>query len=501
MKYLLAGILTVLTFSLQAQKNSFLDPSFWKNNPDLATVKAEMEKGSNPSELNRTSFDAVVYAINAQASTEVIKFLIDQKGNDANKLTHDARTYIFWASARGNADVVEYLLSKGAKVNIMDSHSATPISFAASGGQQNTKVYDALIKAGADVKQKNEEGANLLLMAIASDKDFALTNYFISKGLSLKDVDAAGNTAFNYVAKTGNIQLMKTLVEKGVKYNNNAIVMAAQGTRSATNGIEVYQYLESLNLTPAAVNKNGENALHHLARKPNQQTVINYFISKGADVNHADNDGNTPYMIAAGFNRDTATVTLLLSKAKNINQSNKKGVTSLAMAVKNNSPEVVQFLINKGANVNVADVEGNNFAYYLLQSNIQEGGRQGGGGPQRDKPDAFTAKMKILQENGFNLTSPQKDGNTLYHLAVVKNDLLLLKKIENLNVDVNAKNKEGLTPLQKAAMVAKDDSILKYLLSIGAKKELTTEFKETAYDMAKENEFLTKNNIAVDFLK
>lgn len=516
MKQCLVTIFALAVLSLQAQKNTLLDQAFWRNNPNLEAVQAEIAKGSSPSEFNRNMFDPVVLAINNQASTDVIKFLIDQKGNEPNKLTHDGRTYIFWAAARGNVEVVEYLISKGADVNIIDSHSATAMSLAASNGQQNTKVYDALIKAGSDVKQKSQEGASLLLQAIVSDKDFTLTNYFISKGLTLQDVDAAGNTAFNYVARTGNIDLMKTLVEKGVKYNNNAIILAAQGGRGSATKIEVYQYLESLGIKPNAVNVNGENALHALARKPNQNAIISYFLSKGADVNQADNDGNTPFMLAAGFNRDTATVALLAATVKNINLANKKGLTALALATRNNSADVMQYLIAKGANVNTVDKEGNNLAYYWLQSysplaflGRQEGGRpegapNGGGRPQEPsapKTDAFTAKMQVLQDKGFNITTPQKDGSTLYHLAIAKNDLGLLKRIEQLKVDVNVKNKEGLTPLLKAAMVAKDDTILKYLLSIGAKKDSTTDFKETAYDLAKENEFLTKNKISIDFLK
>ena len=107
----------------------------------------------------------------------------------------------------------------------------------------------------------------------------------------------------------------------------------------------------------------------------------------------------------------------------------------------------------------------------------------------------------MLQDKGLNLTTPQKDGNTLYHLAVTKNDLALLKKIADLKIDINAKNKDGLTALHKAAMISKDDVILKYLLSIGAKKEINTDFDESAYDLAKENESLTKNNVSVEFLK
>ena len=542
MKRIFVLMFALGTFAAQAQQNTFLDPSFWKNNPDLATVKAEVEKGNDPSEANRMAFDAVVYAINGQAPTEVVKYLLDQKGNGVDKPTHDARTYMFWAANKGNVEVVEYLISKGAKVNVEDSHGMTPIGFAAAAGQTNTKLYDALIKGGADVKQKNQDGASLLLLAIPNDKDFVLTDYFISKGLSLKDVDAAGNTAFNYVARTGNIELMKTLVQKGVKYTDNAMIMATQGARgAAANGLEVFQYLESLNLKPTVINKNGENALHGLARKPNQDAIINYFLSKGVSVDQADNDGNTPFMLAAGSNRDTATVALLLSHTKNINQVNKKGLSPLAMAVKSNSAEVVQYLIAKGADIKVVDGDGNNLGYYLVQSYMPQGGQGFAGGPEGGRPaptnaqagtkpgtqepnrlgnnsqqaggrpqgegrggqrgDVFSPKMKVLQESGVDLAAPQKDGNTLYHLAISKNDLALLKRIERLNIDVNVKNKEGLTALQKAAMLAKDDTILKYLLSIGAKKDITSEFKETAYDMAKENEFLSKNNISVDFLK
>lgn len=492
MKRLLAILFLLASLGMQAQNNTLLDQAFWRSNPGLATVKAAVEKGNSPSEFNRSSFDPVVYAINANASTEVITFLLEQKGNDVNKLTHDARTYIFWSAARGNLAIVEYLLSKGARLDLVDSHGSTPLGFAANAGQANTKIYDALVRAGADIKQKNQDGASLLLTAIANDKDFALTNYFISKGLSLQDTDAAGNTAFNYVARSGNIDLMKSLLQKGVKYTDNAFIMASQGrgANGSGNGMPVYQYLESLHLKPTVVNKNGENLLHYLARKPNQQEIIGYFIGRGVNVNQADNEGNTPFMNAAASNRDSVTLALLLP-AKSINLANKKGVTALALAVKGNAPEIVQFLVNKGADVNAVDAAGNNLAYYLVQSYNAQGAAQ----------EAFSAKTKVLQQAGYNLTTPQKDGNTLYHLAIMKSDLSLLKKIEPLQVDVNAKNKEGLTALHKAAMLSKDDSILKYLLSIGAKKDATTAFQETAYELAKENEFLTKTNVSVDFLK
>ncbi len=490
MKNLIIAACILMSVGASGQKNVLLEQSFWKASPDVSAVKAEIEKGSNPSQFNSNLFDPVVLAINAGAPNPTIEYLMTQPGNTVDKLTHDGRIYLHWAAMRGNVELMEYLVAKGAKGNFVDGHGATPINFAAGGGQQNTKVYDICLAHGADLKKDlNNDGANALLIAVANDKDFVLTNYFVSKGLDLKSTDAAGNNAFSYAARAGKIEVLKSLIQKGVPANSNAILMAAQGSRGGANPIEVYQYLESLKLKPAVIGKNGENALHAIVRRPNQENIITYFISKGVDINKADEDGNTVFMNAAASNRDTATLALLLPLLKDINQGNSKGVSALAMAVRSNSAEVVGYLLRKGSSISATDKNGDNLTFYLGQSyNVQKGAE-------------FEAKLNVLQDKGFKVTEPAKNGNTLYHVAIGKNDLSLLKRIEVLKIDVNAKNKEGLTALHRAAMVSKDDAMMKYLLSIGAKKDMETNFKETAFDLAGENESLSKNNVAINFLK
>lgn len=492
MKKIFFIIFAIVSFNAKAQKNIFLDQAFWKGNVDLTTIKAEIAKGSDPSELSSNAMDAVVLAINNNAPQESILHLLAQPGNAVNKITHDSRTYLFWAAAKGNVPVVEYLLKNGAKVNVQDSHGYSPLTYAANGGQKNTKIYDLIIQNGADIKNDlNHDGANALLIAIPNDKEFLLTDYFISKGLDLNSKDAVGNTAFNYAAKSGNIDLMNNLLQKGVKFNDNAMILAAQGAGrgGSANSLAVFEYLESKKIKPTALGSNGENALFYIARKPNQEEIINYFISKGVDINLADRDGNTAFINAAGTNKDLATFSFLCSKIKNINQVNLKGVSALAMAVKGNTTEVIQFLLNKGADLNVVDKSGDNIAAYLLQSYNP-----------RSAVD-FELKLKLLTEKGYNFNTLQSNGNSIYHLAIAKNDLSLLKIIAPLKIDINIINKEGYNVLHKAAMTTKDVEILKYLIAIGAKKDATTEFKETAYDLASENEFLTKNKGSIDFLK
>ena len=491
-------MLTCVSLMAQAQKNTLLDQGFWKNQPDVAAVKAEVEKGSSPSQLNPMGFDPVVMAINSGAPAETVKYLLAQPGNEPTKLTHDGRIYLHWAASKGNVELMEALIAKGSKANLEDNHGMTVLNFAAVGGQQNTKVYDLCLANGADLKKDlNHDGANALLLAVAGDKDFALTHYFVSKGLDLKSVDANGANAFAYAARGGNMATMIALLEKGVPATDVALLMAAQGSRRGPNGMEVFEYLESLNLKPTVTGKNGENVLHSLVRRPRQEALIKHFLEKGVDVNKADEEGNTVFMNAAASNRDVAVLELLAPKVKNINQANEKGITALAMAVRGNSPEVVAYLIGKGADVKVADKSGENLASYLIQSH-RGGARGEGNGPAKDE---FQEKLTLLESKGLDLKAPQKNGNTLYHLAVAKNDLSLVKKLEPLKIDVNARNKEGMTALHKAAMVSKNDEILKYLLSIGAKKDIATSFQETAFDLASENESLSKDNTSLTFLK
>ena len=493
--FFLSFALAASFFVSAQQKNILLEQSFWKTAPDVNAVKAEIAKGNSPTAPNANAFDATVVAINNDAPIASIKFLLDQPGNTIAKLTHDNRIYLHWAAYRGNLELVNYLIAKGSDINLEDSHATTPIAFAASNGQTNTALYNAFFKAGIDPKKKYADGANLLLMAVASDKDLVLTDYLVSKGLSLKDVDANGSTAFDYAARTGNIALLKKLLDRKVKPTDNALLIAAQGSRRETNTLETYKYLvEEVKLKATATSKSGENVLHLLANKPNQGEIIAYFLAKGVDANKIDKDGNTPLMIAAGA-RETAALDKLLPVTKNINLQNAKGESALTFAVRSGTPEAVATLLSKGADVNVKDKDGNNLGVYLVQS-YRPMGREANAAQ-----DPFEAKIKLLQEKGLNLAAVQKDGSSLYHSAIAKNDLNLVKKLAPLNIDVNAKNKDGLTALHKAAMVAKDDSILKYLLSIGAKKDINTEFDESAYALAKENESLTKSNVSIDFLK
>ncbi|MGJ5641666.1 ankyrin repeat domain-containing protein [Formosa sp. S-31] len=494
-KGVLGAFLSVGLFAQAQQSNVFLERDFWKSNPSVEVVKEKIKAGNDPTERNSASFDPVTLAILQGLPDETIEYLITQKGNDVNKLTHDGRTYIFWAANKGKVELMEYLLERGAKTDLLDNHGFTVLNFAAATGQSNTKVYDLCLENGANLQSDlDHHGANALLLVSQRAKDFNTIYYFVSKGLDINGKDAEGNGIFHYVAKSGNIDMLNQLIEKGIDYNyknnegGNAMMFASMGGRGTSNGLELFKFLESKGISPNVTTSTGETPLHALGGKSKDAEIINYFIAKGVDVNQADQNGNTAFLNAAS--RNTLDIVKLLAKeVKTINATNKKGESALALAVQNNSAAVVTYLINNGADVNVLDAEGNNLIAYLIQ------------GYSERNSNEFKQKLELLKQKGLDVSKPQNNGNTVYHLALDKNSLDLLKQLAPYGVNVNAKNKDGMTALLKASMSATDDVILKYLIGVGADKSITTDFDETAFDLANENELLKANKININFLK
>ena len=193
-------------------------------------------------------------------------------------------------------------------------------------------------------------------------------------------------------------------------------------------------------------------------------------------------------MNAANYN-DLEVVQLLSTKVTDIDLTDNDGKTALAKAVSRNSPEVVDFLLSKEARADIVDKKGNSLAYYLMQSYNPK------------KPESFERKLQLLEDKGVALNQVHHDGNTLCHLAAKENNLPLLKRLKTFGIPLNAKNNEGNTALHLAAMSAKDDAILKYLIDEGADKTTLTEFEESVFDLASENELLKENAIALEFLK
>ena len=315
----LTTLLFVSFTGISQQKNELHDRDYWKSNPNVAALKQKIAEGNDPTSMNDNAFDATTFALMGKADINVIKYLLSLDGNAVHKKTHDSRIYLHWATYAGDVQSVQYLLNQDASVSALDSHRYTPLAFGANAGLTNAAIYEAFEKKGVNlVTEKNDYGANLLLMAapyLANQKEL---DFFLSKGLALDSKDDDGNGVFNYSSKKGNIEFLKLLVKKGVDYNSlnrnggNAFMFASQGGRGFSNGLPVYTYLKGLGLEPNIVQNDGSTPLHRLAFSNKDAAIFELFLTAGADVNQADEKGNTPFLNAAA--RNELAMVQLLSK-------------------------------------------------------------------------------------------------------------------------------------------------------------------------------------------
>ncbi len=450
-------------------------------------------------EGNRHHMDAVVYAILQDIPLKTIKFLLDQ-GNDVNKLTMDGKTYLFWAVNKGNLELMKHLVNKGAKTDITDQHGYSLLMYAAVSSQSNQSIYDYCLEIGAGSlnERTRKDGRNLLLAYAGNMKNFEIINYFIQKGIDIHSVDDNGNGIFNHAAKAGNEDFMKRLIseyqvnhKKNSVTNENALLFASRKYShhgGKETDISFYRYLEGLGLDPLIVSEKGNTILQNVASRSKNIETIKYFINKGIDANQVDESGNNA-LINASSRQSKEIIEMLLEKTKDINWRNNEGMSAFSRALKYNQLEIAKFLEKKGADTKVIDSQGFDLGYHLVDRF------------RSNREDAFKEKMKYLISLGYDVRSTQKNGSTLLHAAINKENINLLEYLFEKQIDINAKDNHDHTILHYAAMQSGNEKILKYLLDKGADKTIITSFNESAFDLADENELLTQNSVNIEFLK
>ena len=76
---------------------------------------------------------------------------------------------------------------------------------------------------------------------------------------------------------------------------------------------------------------------------------MSVLISKGADVNHKDDQG-TPPLQNAVLNGDAAMVDLLIKNGADVKTKDQYGLTALVYALKGKSSEIVKMIRDAGGN-------------------------------------------------------------------------------------------------------------------------------------------------------
>lgn len=340
--------------------NVFLTRAYWKEKPTLEKVKKDVAKGNSLSQLDRNDFDAAGLSILENTQNAIIEFIIEQKGNNVNKLIHDGRTYIFWAAYKNNLALMKYLINQGARTDLIDSHGYSLVNFCAVTGQLNTEIYDLCIEKGSVItKELNNDGANPLLLLISFMETNEQIIYFTEKGLSLRSADSEGNNAFVYAAKSGNLTMMKILLKEGMdpRINNDAaLFFAAKGMRKKPNKLPIFKYLETLGLNVRSFNKENENLLHLLSASSKDTVLLKYLLEKGVSIDKINSKGSTPISLAV--EKQNMDALFLYAKNKgDFSMISKEGNSLVHKAVKHENWELMELVLERN-DINLKNDDG-----------------------------------------------------------------------------------------------------------------------------------------------
>jgi len=123
-------------------------------------------------------------------------------------------------------DMVEFLIQKGAKLDLQDSEGKTALLWAASNSLPNAKI---LVANGAKVNIAANDGMTPFLQAtlgVSSGKvSIELCDLLRKKGANINAAllkqNAKGWTALHYAAVNGDVELVKYLVKYGANVNKS----------------------------------------------------------------------------------------------------------------------------------------------------------------------------------------------------------------------------------------------------------------------------------------
>ena len=384
-----------------------------------ADVNAGNNEGNTPLHLKAGYFMPII-----------TNFLIEN-GADVNARNNKGKTPLFYV--RYNPEPTKILIKNGAKINIKDNIGKTPLHEILSWDKKisnldvtryTLKVIRLLIENGADMKIKDNKGKTPL--------DYAgfWTKWGIRFYLWTKKWSADSSRLGQYRAadiKTDNVSFDRE--------NEEECRVSPPFYHAAYKGKleKVKKFLKE----GVSIEKKNEVLL--IVRDEN---TFNLLIKNGADVNTKYKGGNTPLHLI--YNVKTAG--LLIKNGADVNAGNNEGNAPLHL--KSSIEYFVKLLIDSGADVNARNNEGSAPLHLVSRPFNQKENIKGIIHPFIHLPYYNIFKQKenanLLIENGADVNARNKEGKT--PLFYTRDKVVTEFLIEN-GADVNIKDKRGETPL------------------------------------------------------
>ena len=315
-------------------------------NGNGAVIAKLLGAGADPNAARWDGETALMLAARS-GNAEAVQLLLSKGAKVDATESRKGQNALMWAAAEGHPEVVDVLLKAGAKASAASLGGFTPLVFAAQKGDAKSVV--SLLTAGADVNYSIPSGQSALEIAVTSGKN-QVADVLLAKGANVNSADKLGTTPLHVAAQAGNVELLKKLLAKGADPNARTLKTAPEPGPAAAGPFRA----PPGGLTPL-----------HLAAKANHEDVMRLLVAAGADPKLKAQDGTTLLMSAAGSGH-VAVVKYAFELDPDINAVTATGDNAVHASVSGSirtstQPEiakVVQFLADKGANLDVKNARG-----------------------------------------------------------------------------------------------------------------------------------------------
>lgn len=201
---------------------------------------------------------------------------LDEAIKHGYRLTDPMAEYNNWhlisyAVAEGNIAMVQEILNRGYDVNQKDNSGSTPIMVVAS----NAEMLNFLLKKGANINDANKFKMTLLSYVV-QDGNVEQAKLLISKGAKINTKHENGMTLMHYAALSGNPEMFKFLAKKGLDMNakdkngKTPLDYAWESEFSDADTLKALKEAGAKRGKPLSSTRNSEKGLGTLAAAQNQ---------------------------------------------------------------------------------------------------------------------------------------------------------------------------------------------------------------------------------------
>jgi ankyrin repeat protein len=400
---------------------------------DAATVDLLIAAGADVNLANDEGVTPLALAAVNGGSTVAEKLL--NAGADPNRARSTGETPLMTASYTGSLEVVRRLIAHGAAVNANSIESKqTPLMWAVS--EKHPEVVRLLVSAGADVHARSAGGFTPLLFA-ARQGDVESAKILLDAGADVEESARDRNTALSVATASGREDVALLLLDRGADANASGAGYTAIHTAVPKDLRRLVQSLLA----------HGADPNRRLTSAP--PSLFGPSRGAGSEVSSDVAPATPPPPPADGAQPDVPA-----RGRGGMSAGSLSGATAFWLAAKNVNVEMMQILLDGGADPSLTPVDGTTPLMVASGLTQVQGPRARRGDVSSfysnwGEDDSLRA-VQFLVHHGAAINAVNQAHQTALHGAAYMGANSVVTFLIDHGATLNAQDRQGQTPFRIA---------------------------------------------------